>query len=365
MTFVKANVNSNLFMQRLFLPRSALAFTLLLMLGLALPVQATALGEQAAQMSPGQWLRLNTVGDASGLTYDLLNTSTGSTLAYLDKGKWDPFLRRAFFIGQGASKGDQKFIQYDEASNRWSQLPDPYWEGGNGHGYQHNTINPATGDLYYRKFNTTNFYRLDRASGQWSQLPAPSINYVGVAGGLEYFPEMGGLVFVSCMNVAVFVNDRWTTLYNGTLPMAQYNNVTIYSKQHQVVYLGGGNNSRDLYKLTANQAVVRIPDPPTPVGVNSTVTTVDPVTGNLLIFTGNAAYQYSNSASTWSRLTLNGSPITTVSEVVAIPIDTYGVIMFLKLNSGKPDVWLYRHSPSAATPIDTTPPTVPSGITIR
>jgi len=313
------------------------------------------LGDAASRLSPGQWGRLHTAGGVAGLSGDLFDAYPGTVLGYIDKGKWDSFLRRVFFIGQG-HYSNLKFIQYDEASNRWSVLPKPPWDGSPaelvGHGYQHNSINPANGDLYWRKFNSLKFYRLDRASGQWTQLPEPVISQVGIAGGVEYFPEMGGVVFAARKTVATFVNGRWTTLYNGTLPMAEYHNVAIYSKPHQVVYLGGGNDSRELYKMSPGQVITRLPDPPVAPAVATTVTTADPVSGNLLLFAdAGAAYQFVPGANAWSRLVLNVSPIRTVEDTVAIPIDTYGVIMFVRGNRGNPEVWLYRHAPEAAVPV--------------
>jgi hypothetical protein len=335
----------------------------------AMVAGAAPLGELANQMQPGQWRQLNAAGDASGLTSALFEANPGTIMGYLDKGKWDAVTRRVHFIGQGHN-GNQKFIQYDDATNRWSELARPSWDtspGTIGHGYQHNSIDPATGDLFYRKYNSTDFYRLNRATGQWVKLPSPSISAVGIAGGVEYFPEIAGLVYVGRSTVSVFTGGSWKNLYDANLSMGEYHNIAMYSPQHKVVYLGGGDGSRVLYRMTSTQSVVRIADAPINVAVASSVTTVDPVSGNLLVFSDSStAYQYTPTSNSWSRLSMSGAtPLGGgVADTVAIPISTYGVIMFVQGGRGSASAWLYKHSPSAAVPIDNTPPAVPAGVIV-
>lgn len=142
-------------------------------------------------MSAGQWIEFVT----SGLTTTLFDDGPNSTLDYMDKGCYDLIHRKVTFIGH-EHYGDQRWHEYDEASGRWSNLPDPPWDTGGssspsfiGHGYQHNTMDPATGDLFYRQFDSDVIHWLRRTTGSWTTAaPAPNTS---VAGGLEWLPSMG------------------------------------------------------------------------------------------------------------------------------------------------------------------------------
>jgi hypothetical protein len=57
-----------------------------------------------------------------------------------------------------------------------------------GHGYEHSTINPRTGDVFWRFSNSTAMYRWSKATTQWSQLPSAPNPAIAVA--TAYFPEL-------------------------------------------------------------------------------------------------------------------------------------------------------------------------------
>lgn len=96
-------------------------------------------------MIAGQWAQIT----VNGLNTSLFIDGANNTLGYMDKGNYDPINKQVRFIGQ-AHGGDQRYHQYDEATNTFSNLTDPSWDGVIGypgyigHGYQHNTIDPAT-----------------------------------------------------------------------------------------------------------------------------------------------------------------------------------------------------------------------------
>jgi hypothetical protein len=341
-------------------------------------VAATALGDAVAQTPVGGWKLLNSAGDGSGWSTSLLDAGGGhSILQYSDKGKWDPNTKRVLYVGKGAGANLQKFISYSDASGTWSIEPKPYWDctpsdSCLGHAYHHNTIDPS-GNLYYHLYYSTDYFILTRATGQWSQLPAPS-GIIACCIGLEYFPEMrgGGLVAVGDGAVHFFNSstNQWSQLTSG-LAMGPYHNVALYNAVHKIVLFGGGNGSSDLYKIDAAGKITKIANAPANVGIAASVITVDPVSGKyLLLSSARGFYQYDVLADSWSPLNASTVPVFPPDGqsdfnfygTVAVPISTYGVILFMKYEDGQSKVYLYKHTASVP---DTTPPAPPRNLSVK
>lgn len=306
----------------------------------------------ANSMSAGQWLQLN----ITGLTTSLFEDSPNNTLEYMDKGCHDPVRKQVRFIGH-AHYGDQRFHQYDEATNTFSNLADPPWDGGGtgqpnyiGHGYQHNAVDPATGDLYYRLYNAPEVFRLNRATGVWSEIArAPNTE---ITGGLEWLPSIGtqgGLILLlgrSCHRWDK-ASNTWSTPVNAALSPLTYHTVAVRSVPNNVVIVGGGNGGRKLWKIGATGGATAIPDCPTGVGITQSITTACPVSGNLLVIGGNSdAYKFNVSSNSWSSLSMAGAPsfgdVNSGSMIIAVPMPAYGVVMFIFGRS--PSAWLYKHA---------------------
>lgn len=301
-------------------------------------------------MTAGQWAELAT----NDLTKALFSDGGNNTLDYLDKGCYDARYKQIRFIGQ-SHYGDQRWHQYDESANTWSNLSDPAWDTGGGsypgflgHGYQHNTVDPATGDFYYRQYNKTAPRWFQRSSGVWTQLPAsraPSI-----AGGLEWLPSIGsqgGLVLHDTNEVQRWdkATDTWTQ-FTGLSGAGGYHNTANRSIPHSVVLIGGGNGSAKLWKIGGSGGPVPCTDCPVTFGVGQSITTADPVSGDLLVIKSNSsAFQYSVASNSWSAMNMSGAPsfgtVTAGSKIIAIPIPNSGIIMFLFSDATR--VYLYKH----------------------
>ena len=315
----------------------------------------TYLGRTAASMSRGQWVPLSR---PEGLSADLFKSRAGTTLGYIDKACHDPVHRQLRFIGV-AHYGDQRFHQYDETSHGFSNLPDPPWDDGGdrspsfiGHGYQHNTIDPATGDFYFRIYGSKKVHRLIRATGEWRLLaPAPN---TAITGGLEWVPSIGtagGLILYlgeSCHRWDK-ATDTWTTPEYKAFPGQTYHTVAVRSAPTETVVFGGGNAGRRLWRIGADGGAAPIPDCPIPVGINASVTTSCPVSGDVLVFgPDNTLASFRLSVNRWStdRLPADapnfGRVGKTVKRIVAASMPTYGAVFFLF--GATPDVWLYKHA---------------------
>jgi hypothetical protein len=164
--------------------------------------------------------------------------------------------------------------------------------------------------------------------------------------------------------------------------MGIYHNFAEYNPVHKVVIFGGGNSSAEipggdktLYKINANGAITRQKQAPIPLGIHKTVITVDPVSGDYLVLAANRQfYKYDVVTDTWAQLSFPTilDPVqidsTTITAVAATPVNNYGVVMLVKYStSGNSGVFLYRHAagtgtPVAPPPVDTTAPSVPSGV---
>ncbi len=158
----------------------------------------TSLGQLADTLQPGQWVEVNTNGFSNGA---FLETNTGPITQWSDKGVWDPTRRRFYFMG-APHGGVDKFIIYSADTNTWTTGQNPCQATGTActvtHGYEHLTVNPATGELYYRVYYSPLVFKFEPSTGVWSRianlpLAAPAIQCCGA---LEWFPDRNELIFV-------------------------------------------------------------------------------------------------------------------------------------------------------------------------
>src|SRR5499427_3031004 len=249
--------------------------------------RATELGKLAAAMKPGTWAELKT----RGYTADLLKVQSHHILEYTGAATWDPTSRQVLFVGQGHYSA-LKFITYDAAANVWKLRETPPWWKGDaqsgkgpiGHAYYNNAIDPVRGIFYLHQSATRLVHRYDVAKAAWTTLPEITGAVTGHGTAIAYFPERKGLVRVLGGTVHFFSEEKneWTRLPDK-LAMGPYHNVAHYSAAHKVVLFGGGNNSKDLYRLDAEGNITKIKPAPVEVGINTAVVMSDPVSGDFLV----------------------------------------------------------------------------------
>jgi hypothetical protein len=341
---------------------------ILLLCFLASVCHGSPLGDLAASMKAGQWAELTTSNISN-----TLKTSGASrmTFGYTEDIKWDPTSRGLWYIGGDhfhPPGGYPKFINFDEATNTWKELTRPNWfpyhDEGAMHGYDHTAINPALGVLYHRP-NTAKrmIHQYVIASDWWrvaSTLPTSVVASdadLACCIGMEFFPEMKGLIQCNGDNGGIYffgtTTGKWQELAKG-LTMASYHNFAEYNPVHKVMICGGGNGSNDLYKIDGAGKVTTLNKAPVTVGVQSAMHTVDPVSGDYLIFTrGGQFYVYDVTSDSWQQK--SGSiPIWTtvynnsVHGVVATPVSTHGVVLFVKCSYENCTVYLYKHAEGSA-----------------
>ena len=320
------------------------------------------MGKLAASMAPGTWAELKTKNIVETIGSD---GAGGALFGYSEGGAWDPATRQFLYVG-GDHNGVAEFISYSADTNTWKRFPRPSWipSTNNGsstiHGYDHNAINPATGDFYHRQFGLNMVHKYRIATGTWSNLPPIATeDWLAGATGVEYYPELGGLIVVNGAggkgSVYLFSEKTqgWSTLVSK-LPMGQYHNFAEYSPAHKVMIFGGGHEDPGtLYKLDNAGKVTALKKPPIGLGIGKSIVTVDPIGGDFLVFGSNASfYAYDVIADSWKLQ--NGtvpffSPTREgpIWQTNATPVSTYGVTMFVKFYRGEPSrawVYLYKHS---------------------
>lgn len=301
----------------------------------------------AAKMPAQSWQEIKT----RGLSRDLLAAGDGyHILEYIEEACWDPRSRQLMFIGQG-HMSKIKHIVYSDSGNIWRELPQPFWASDFGNSYDHHAINPVAGYFYFHPFNTQQVYQYHIASKSWSALPAMPDAMVCCLG-MEYFPEMNGLVLAGGGRIYFFdvQKGEWRVIATK-LAMGPYHNFAEYNPVHGLMLLGGGNGSRNIYKMDSSGQVTALKDAPMTLGTSHSINTVDPVTGDYLIFGKNAGfYQYDILTDTWS-LPSTKPAFGQVDATIACPIACYGVTLFLTCHHGNPRVLLYKHAgaPDAKT----------------
>ncbi len=146
---------------------------------------------------------------------------------------------------------------------------------------------------------------------------------------------------------------QWRQLADR-LRIGYIDNFIEYNPVHRVMLFGGGNDfPRDLYKLDASGAVTKLRDAPIALGVTFTVVSVDPASGKYLVLAPGGLHEYDIVADTWSAIS---SPVPSVlmppdDGLIEAPVTTHGVVMYVKYLFGGSKVYLYKHSQSSGTPL--------------
>lgn len=315
-----------------------------------------ALADLAASIEVGTFVPLAT----DGLTAELIDAGNGhNVLQYSDKGVWDPNTCQALFTG-GGHLSLVKFLGYSASENTWFQAPNPTWwcettpddpYACSTHAYGHNALDPATGSYWFRTFNNAAVHHTQVASpivAEWDEAPGLDASAAScIATALEYFPELGGLVYVDCTAQAVQVlydgASAWEVL-PGTYPMGPYHNYATYNAALGQVLFGAGNGSDQLYLLDGSGAAEPIAAPPRQFHPSpddpSTfrILTADPISGRFIaIAPAGDVFEYDAGTDQWTQMGYSAPE----NLQIAIPVSTYGVVLYVSL---EPAMYVYRHT---------------------
>ncbi len=123
--------------------------------------------------------------------------------------------------------------------------------------------------------------------------------------------------------------------------------VAHYSAAQRVVLFGAGNNSKDLHRLDAEGNITRLKPAPVEVGINTTVVTSDPVSGDILVLhKDDKCYSLDPVKDAWKELGTEGMPFRMKGSSfgeVATPVSNHGVTLFFTAERRGLKVYLHKH----------------------
>ncbi|MCC7405329.1 MAG: hypothetical protein IT288_13105 [Bdellovibrionales bacterium] len=338
------------------------------------PSSLTPLAQAAAAMSPGQWLQLETTNFSGMLLPNFSGNGSSPFIEFSDKAVRNPLTKKIYILGcaRGAqdpayecgSTGspDAGYVEYSEIDNTWRRMPSAPVNSAP-HAYDHAAINPLNGDYYYYESSHITDHKVwKHSNNQWTSLPAPSGVY-SQASSLDFFPELNSLVYIEGGNGfpgKVFTlkvgATSWTSIPVGG-PIGTISTFAQYSAKRKLIYFGGGvENERKLYTLDAQGTITARSDAPTSLGVGGSWgrQSIDPTTGNLLVFDNGSAlggtskvYEYNpdhEGAGPWTSSTTTHPLADTYGNLIAVftPIVEVGVIFVASWSGGSPKVYLYK-----------------------
>lgn len=320
---------------------------------------ASVLSDMADTMQAGSWAELTTVNFNSSLLWIVGGGGADCLFNYSDDLEWNPGTDEAYYIG-GSHYGPGKFVAYSAATNAWRVVDTPGWLTSLGHGYDHNALDPIRQWFYHNPMstrNTTHVWEIGRQA--WRSdvaMPSTTCTWENLAccRGVCFFPDYdrGGLVYANGKMAQVYffgtTSGRWRTP-GASVSMAGYHNVAKYNPVQKVVYLGGGNNENGLHVMDSTGAIRAIAaSPAAAIGIYSSMTTVDPVTGDLLVLDNTGFYSYHLPTDAWTThsgsvpLWSHGNHDIIYTSVGSVT--NHGVTLWCKYANSTGRIWLYKHA---------------------
>lgn len=347
----------------------------------------TALGMLAASMAPGTWKKLDAGAQDAMLG---VGPTSGSVLHYCNSMPWNPFRKCIEIVAMDHNAGMQRYVRYDEASNSFVLVRA---DDGNGtatrHGYDHNAVNPHTGDLYHRPalygYESPTLYARKWGIGAdatgFVDTPGTNILFygqnaigacywsgafagAGSQGALLLYNSGDSAVGGSAQDGGIYAFDPLTSTWfwtsRGMSPFygtggSSYHSIIEYSAVKNVAVYGGGNdNPTKLWRLNSDRSFTAMPDTPSTVtvGIQQGVLCDDPVSGNYLLLSHGQLWELNPSgAGTWTQQTGSRSPPDGVGDpsaphgVVCVSIPDHGVIAYItQTGASGGTFYLYKHA---------------------
>jgi hypothetical protein len=329
------------------------------------PLTGTALGTLAGSMAPGTWAQLNGIPNQDAILG--VGNVSGTMIHFSNSMPWNPFSKVIEIIGMDHNWGMQRHVRYDVKTNQFILVAA---DDGLGtqvqHGYDHNTVNPFTGDLYHRFYSgfTGTISSFKKVLGGSSFVALPGVSASDqVAIGATWWsgPFVGGGAQGSFMifnsgNALGNANDGQILAYNplsntwfynqqGKAPFygsgSTYHSLIEYSSIKNVAVYGGGNVAPNrLWRLNSDGSFLAMPNVPAGkgVGIQQGLLVNEPVSGNFLLLSAGELWELNPSGSgTWTQQTGSRVPPGAVGvpgpgtpeAVIVSSISDYGVVAFI------------------------------------
>lgn len=331
------------------------------------PVLAlSTLGTAAQSLAVGSWTSITPTGKA---TVDAsLVTSFGASASY------DVIRRQINYIGS-VHPAPYDHILYDDISNSYldgtlfSGVP----AGTNfvGHGFDGNTSDPRTGDVFYlcRTGSCGGNYIYKKAynATTWTALalnPLSPNEMNSDASAITYFPEMNAIIVVVPSGRVYRCNNPCTSTGNwalvGTISATGSYTFAEYNQARGFVLLGSFANNLAYTLNSAGTLAAKTyfsSNPYTGTGHNGNVV-ADPVSGVFIVTNGVSTGISTHTCSTYdvtpSTSPTQGSctspPAGMTGSTVSVALRHYGVIAYIHCGDGcgasTLNIYLYKHTAS-------------------
>lgn len=346
--------------------------------GVTAPSGSSSLSALAASMQPGTWARLNAANQDATLG---VGSISGTMIHYSNSMPWNPMSKSIEIIGQDHGYPYLRHVRYVESGNTFVLVADDAGLG-NGHGYDHNAVNPYTGDLYNRLYSgftgQISVKRKLNGASSFTSIPSvPAADQVAIgtcwwSGAFAGAGSQGCFVVFNSGNGQGNANDgqmlaydpltnAWFYSQEGRAPYygsgATYNSLIEYSAKKNVAVYGGGNVAPTrLWRLNADRSFIAMPDVPAgkQVGVQKGLLVDDPVTGNFLLLSAGELWELNPAGTgTWTPLTGSRTPPagvgipggTNPTAMICCALPAYGVVAYITQPSqANGTFFLYKHA---------------------
>ena len=310
-------------------------------------------------MTPGTWAQLTVLNEDATLG---VGNVSGTMIHFSNSMPWNPFTKVIEIIGMDHNwPAGLRHVRFDVVSNSFIFIEDGIDGTSIAHGYDHNTLNPYTGDIYHRVysgFTGTISSKLERLGViGFTSLPDVSaaeqvaIGTTWWSGNFIGAGAQGAFMIFNSGNAVGSPNDGQILAYDpvqntwffnkaGMAPNygsgSTYHSVMEYSAIKNVAVYGGGNVAPNkLWRLNADGSFTVMPNTPgvTGAGIQRGNLVTEPVTGNFLLLSSGQLWELNPSgAGTWTQL---ASPPAGVGDpafptaVISSSISDYGVVAYI------------------------------------
>ncbi|MBL8029026.1 MAG: T9SS type A sorting domain-containing protein [Fibrobacteres bacterium] len=338
------------------------------------------LAKIADTLTPGTWAKVPIIPFTThtyvynDTTYNLgLLTSPPPSrgldiLGWTDDSHWDSVTGQYLHMGMRQTR---KFISYTEESNSWKIIPlpfnhdsanSPHIESKWGHIYANNAFDIENSRFYHHAHagvdmsgasTPTRICYYDLFEEKWTLIAnPPSLNKESV---IEYFNAKKGLITLSQGlggGIVNFYSDstkRWVKL-DDSLPVCGYHSTGRHNPFREEILITGGNYSTNvMMRIKKDGTIERLNDSPVKMGVNSSIISVDPVSGRYLIKGADSAgvdcyYEFDSDRNSYRKLNLPKIWSTYDMPTCAF-VAEYKVVMWQYGNK----VYVYKHDTAKNT----------------
>ncbi len=335
-------------------------------------LSTSILSEAANNLQPGNWAQLPT---ASNQQAAMEQSGAWLTSQSNDVG-YDPARGIAHYVGKRQNAYPHRHIYYEEATHEWV-VGTNVTGSDPGHGYDQQTVDPLTGNVYFRPYGGNPSRTIRRASpnnlSDWNSIPDwPLDGYVQVAIAMAWWTgsfsgaSQGALMVYnsgeSGGEIQIYdpASNSWESSITGFGGASTYHSAMTYSPIHNVAVFGGGNgNLRKIWRLNSDRSVTQLNDSPrgygTLVNASAGYLVNEPVTGNFLLVGEDDGTMWEldpMGSGSWTQLTGSAAPPSGVHSSgrgnIAWAVPALGVVVFAGVNQSgaDPQMWIYKHAPS-------------------